>query len=303
METIPYQNKVIRSSRLKVGGLIALVGLFVTVSLIAQIEKTRNVNDMAIAAMRDRNLIAVTLVQEVDTGNGVASTSSHPETLSDTTPILPLSFMKVFLAASWWEHRQPEKAFDCKQKTGMRRISIHEMLVNGCDLPGKQMAVSLRRAIGGATMLADLQRFGVTTTLRADASDAEWGDTWSLGERDVTVTERQISSFLIGVAQRHLVRNETAAKLEAAMRQAVRSGTAKGSDAALDGTGWTIGGKTGSGGVPEGEPLNGLFAGLIFDIKGIPHFTVTTFVEHGGYGGGNAATLSAQVARELAIGH
>jgi cell division protein FtsI/penicillin-binding protein 2 len=36
---------------------------------------------------------------------------------------------------------------------------------------------------------------------------------------------------------------------------------------------------------------------LIFDPKGNPRFTVVMFVKHGGYGGGNAARISAEVAR------
>jgi hypothetical protein len=274
------------------------LAIVATSTLCAQNGNPANISQTTVIAMRERNLTAATVVQEIRSGTVIAAASS-PNELNDTTPILPLSFMKVYLAASWWEHREPEITFDCQRQNGRTRVTIHEMLVNGCDLPGKEMAIALRRAIGGKAMLTDLHRFGVVTTLRADESDAEWGDTWSLGEHKVSVTVRHISSFLLGVARRRVLHDDAAAKLEAAMRDAVRRGTAQASDTDLNGTGWVIGGKTGSGGVPSGEPLDGLFAGLIFSGSGHPRFTVVTFVRHGGYGGGNAARLSARAARLL----
>jgi len=45
---------------------------------------------------------------------------------------------------------------------------------------------------------------------------------------------------------------------------------------------------------------DGWFAGLVFDPQGKARFTVATFVRHGGRGGENAATISAQLARFLA---
>jgi hypothetical protein len=264
---------------------------------------------VAIDAMRQRGLTAALVVQDVRTGSIVVSAASHPDRLDATTRVLPLSFMKVFLAASWWNHRMPERTFDCVQRNASgaprtRKISLDEMLVNGCDLPGKQAAIALRRAIGGPTIVAELARFvGSTTgnTIRADMNDDEWGDVWSLGETHIMLTLRQLTDFLRATAsERQLVRASTSTRLNAAFLDAVRRGTAKGSDAALAGTGWTIGGKTGSGPLRPGEELDGLFAGLIFDSTNRARFAVATFVRRGGYGGGHAARLSAEVARELA---
>jgi hypothetical protein len=141
--------------------------------------------------------------------------------------------------------------------------------------------------------------------------DAEWGDTWSIGEANVQVTAPDLSRFLQAVGNRgimlrvnaepqRVIEEPTAARLRSAFLDAVRRGTAKGSDADLKGTQWTIGGKTGSGPLRPGEEPDGWFAGLIFDVRGDARFAIATFVKPGGYGGGNAARLSARMARYLA---
>jgi cell division protein FtsI/penicillin-binding protein 2 len=88
------------------------------------------------------------------------------------------------------------------------------------------------------------------------------------------------------------------------MLDAVRRGTAKSIAASLEGTGWQVGGKTGTGPgpAPIGPESDGWFAGLIFDPRGRARFTVATFVRHGGTGGGNAAKVSAELARHVIEG-
>jgi membrane peptidoglycan carboxypeptidase len=73
-----------------------------------------------------------------------------------------------------------------------------------------------------------------------------------------------------------MLNERTALELAAAMLDVVKRGTATGIKDALIGTGWTIGGKTGTGGIP-GAPMskqNGWFAGLIFNPRGEARFTV-----------------------------
>jgi membrane peptidoglycan carboxypeptidase len=100
---------------------------------------------------------------------------------------------------------------------------------------------------------------------------------------------------------RRIMRESAALKLQAAMRPAVERGTAKSVANVLADTRWQIGGKTGTGPGPNapGPESDGWFAGLIFDPQGNTRFTIATFVKHGGYGGGNAAWISAEVARFL----
>src|SRR5262249_12967781 len=96
-----------------------------------------------------------------------------------------------------------------------------------------------------------------------------------------------------------VVEAATAAKLMAAMRDTVARGSAKRIAHAMDGTGWAIGGKTGTGG-RAGAPMeqqDGWFAGLAFDEQGEARYTVATFVRQGGLGAGNAAEICVQTAR------
>ena len=164
------------------------------------------------------------------------------------------------------------------------------------------------------------------TSLSAGTKDAEWADTLSLGETNFIVTSLHISRFLQAVGNqgmllpphaglessgskvtasagkpRRVLQESTARRLQAAMRDVVHRGSAQSIAHALDGTGWQIGGKTGTGPSPEpiGPQSDGWFAGLVFDPQGRARFTVATFVRHGGRGGGNAAMISAGIARFL----
>ena len=161
-------------------------------------------------------------------------------------------------------------------------------------------------------------------------SAKDWEDTLSLGEERFVVTALHLSRFLQAAGNGGImlppvaypeqsksapastlpatatrVMSETAAvKLQAVMRGTVERGTAKSAAPILAGTGWTMGGKTGTGPDPASKAVgpgsDGCFAGLIFDAEGKARFTVVTYVKHGGLGGGNAARISAELARFVA---
>ena len=101
-----------------------------------------------------------------------------------------------------------------------------------------------------------------------------------------------------------IMSEETALKLQKLMRATVEYGSAKASAPILAPTGWTMGGKTGTGPQPgtneAGPASDGCFVGLIFDPQLRARFTVVTFVSHGGFGGGNAARISAELGRWFA---
>lgn len=168
-------------------------------------------------------------------------------------------------------------------------------------------------------------------SLSEETKDEEWAEALSLGEINMSVTALHISRFLQaagnnGVMLAAVAREEqstasgtpavsrrevnnsirvmqesTALRLQSAMRDTVQRGTAKGIAKTLEDTGWQIGGKTGSGLalLPKGDLVDGWFAGLIFDPEGKARFTVATFVRSGGYGGENAAKISAALARYI----
>jgi cell division protein FtsI/penicillin-binding protein 2 len=159
-------------------------------------------------------------------------------------------------------------------------------------------------------------------------NDEEWSSALSIGETHLAISALQISRFLQAVGNQGLscspialrtekglrprsrelcadparIMTETTTKqLMSAMLDTVMRGTASGISDTLQGTGWRIGGKTGTGGVPAAplEKQDGWFAGLVFDSGLKARFTVATFVRHGGAGGGNAAEVSVEIARYL----
>jgi membrane peptidoglycan carboxypeptidase len=197
-------------------------------------------------------------------------------------PVLPLSVIKLYVAAVWWER-------------GLGG-SLDDMLVDGRDQPGSDRALELRRRFGGAAVLEDLRRHGLDSLkLAADADDAAWGDTLSLGERHVTVTLPQVARFLRAIAAS---RSDASERLQAAMRACVERGTARSLAPRQAGAPWKIGGKTGTG--PDtAKPYDGVFAGLVF-VEGEPRYAVAVYVKGRGPGGGVAASIAADMARILA---
>jgi hypothetical protein len=165
-------------------------------------------------------------------------------------------------------------------------------------------------------------------SLSDETNNEEWAEALSIGEIDMQVTALHVSRFLQAVGndgvmlqpgareeqsspspapRRELnnsfrvIQKSTARRLQAAMRDCVQHGTAKSIARALENTGWQIGGKTGSGPalLPKGSQIDGWFAGLIFGPERKARFTVATFVRSGGFGGENAAKISADLVRYL----
>jgi hypothetical protein len=311
-------------------------------------------NQRALEIMRTRNLEAITVVLDVHSGSLVAFAASDPAKLDVTTPLLPLSTVKLMVAASWLDHEQGKTS---GSPDGQRLVS--DMIVSGNDNAGRRIASALRTSIGAESVLKDLERygfpfFGTSATpekdtkfwievapqwrdrltpalsyhsLSTQAARQDWEDTLSLGEAHFKVTALHVSRFLQAVGNgglmiptvsrvektnaqtksdapsnpRRIMRGSAALKLQAAMRAVVERGTAKSVANVLADTGWQIGGKTGTGPGPNapGPESDGWFAGLIFDPQGNARFTTATFVKRGGYGGGNAAWISAELARFL----
>src|SRR4030095_3405101 len=124
-------------------------------------------NNRALEIMRANNLKAVIVVQDVRTGAVVAFAASQPAELDVTTPVSPLSISKLFMAASWWDNRQPDADFESTKGSAnaenpayRSRVSVHEMLVGGSDSAGIQMATALRKSVGTKVVLEDFKRYG-----------------------------------------------------------------------------------------------------------------------------------------------
>jgi hypothetical protein len=247
--------------------------------------------------LREADAHGAVLVTEVATGAVVASAGVGRDVAA---PVLPLSVIKLCLAALWWEHDRGDGDFAYRG----RRVTVHDVLVDGWDHPGEEMAIALRRTLGAQAMLAELRGYGLGAglTLPGDADDARWGSALSIGEHDAVVTLPIVAGFLRAIGGgTSLLRPETRQRLQSAMRGAVEQGTAKSAGArlgAMSSIAWRLGGKTGTG--PFGaEPHDGWFAGLIFD-RGAPRYTVAVYVERHGPGGGVAAGIAAEIVRLLA---
>jgi hypothetical protein len=150
-----------------------------------------------------------------------------------------------------------------------------------------------------------------------DTGPAEWAQL-AIGQGPLDVTVVGISRFLQAIANggvmlpatleaelalrppdgERVMSEETAARLLAAMRETVVRGTGRGAEAILAGSGWRMGGKTGTAQV-AGRADNGWFAGVLVDPQGAPRYTVVAFLEGGGPGGSLPTTIAAQVARVL----
>jgi hypothetical protein len=147
---------------------------------------------------------------------------------------------------------------------------------------------------------------------------AEWAQ-MAIGQGPVDVTVIGLSRFLQAIGNggvmlpptfeselardagggERVMREETASRLLAAMMQTVERGTGRAAGAGMQGTGWRIGGKTGTAQV-AGRPDNGWFAGIVADPDGAPRYAVVAYLEGGGPGGRGPATIAGRVGRVLA---
>jgi cell division protein FtsI/penicillin-binding protein 2 len=183
--------------------------------------------------MKGRHLEATSLVQDVKTGALLVFASSQPDTLDVSSQVLPLSLSKVFLAASWWDHNEPDQKFESHGSPNApnpafrREVNVHEMLVGGSDSAGEQMAIALRKAVGTQGVLADLRRYGFNMDNHpfwvhvdeqwrarltpkpalaslANLNDQDWAAALSIGESHMETTLLQGSRFLQAVGNNGL---------------------------------------------------------------------------------------------------
>jgi hypothetical protein len=247
-------------------------------------------------AFHARNLSGALVLQDVRTGRLVANVS-----VGDGADGLPLSAVKLLLVAIYFEHRRGLPSSTAPD--------VDAIIARGLDNPGRRLTIELRHALGDGAMLRDLARFGYPTctarvadctSLSFAESDGRWADALSIGETDFRATPIGLSRFLLAVGNRgmdqtgaRVMSAYTAQHMQAAMLGTVRFGTAKSVQARLSG-GVQMEGKTGTGPATS-HPPDGLFAGLLLDHNGIARYTIVTCVRRGGFGGGAAAAISADV--------
>lgn len=253
--------------------------------------------------LQDASATGFIHVQDVNSGQVLHVSTDHRQDLASSSALPPLSIIKVYLATEWLEHGFGSTAVHCGAKSTLpiRRMLVDEMLISGCDSAAREMSVILRRKLGSLRMLRELRRYGLHgISLRPDASDTEWGQVLSLGEDHAPVTPQQLAAFMRAIGQdgAGLFSRRTALRLRTALEGVVQRGTAYSIKNALAGTGWRIGGKTGTGPGQCGENCDGWFASLLSD-QASPRYVILVFIHGRGLGGGLAAHTAASIAEYL----
>lgn len=144
----------------------------------------------------------------------------------------------------------------------------------------------------------------------------EWGQI-AIGQGPVDVTPLSISRFLQAIGNngvmldptlewdrleqrgdgRRIMKETTSFKLQQAMLTVVDTGTAQVAKGRLVGTGWDLGGKTGTADVAGAPAPDGWFAGLMYGPDRRPRYTVVVYLRRGGQGGRNPARIAGEMTR------
>ena len=266
------------------------------------------VTNLARQILRDARASGFIDVTDAGTGSqiayvGLTATGKDDPNLAADSLVPPLSVIKVFLAAEWLDRGFADTILDCAPSGGRleRRMLVDEMLITGCDSAGARMAAILRRELGSDTLIGDLRRFGLGhLTLRSDSSDADWASCLTLGERNVLVSPREVAAFFRAIAQggATVVSAEAAKRLGTALDNVVARGTATSVKDVLAGTGWHIGGKTGTGPGNCGDHCDGWFASIAGDSVQA-RYIILAYIRGQGLGSGVAAHAAANIARHL----
>jgi cell division protein FtsI/penicillin-binding protein 2 len=147
----------------------------------------------------------------------------------------------------------------------------------------------------------------------------EWAQ-MSIGQGPVDVTPIGVSRFVSAIGNggvmlpvtleaerlrevpegRPIMKTTTAQKLQVAMVEVVEKGTGVRALPILQGTGWRMGGKTGTADVVRGRIPDGWFAGLMFGPDNRARYSVVVYLQNGGQGGRSAAPLAAMMTRWFA---
>jgi membrane peptidoglycan carboxypeptidase len=150
-------------------------------------------------------------------------------------------------------------------------------------------------------------------------SPFEWAQI-AIGQGPVDVTPIGVSRFIQAIGNggvmmqptieadrvperpegRRVMKPETAARLLDAMIGVVHKGTAISVAPMLEGTGWDLGGKTGTADIRRGAVPEGWFAGLIVGPDRKAKYTVVVLLHQGGQGGRLPAGVAAGMVRYFA---
>lgn len=147
-------------------------------------------------------------------------------------------------------------------------------------------------------------------------SQHEWGQI-AIGQGPVDVTPMAVSRFMQAIGNngvmlpptleweqlekrgegQQIMKPETSRKLQVAMLTVVDTGTAQSAKPRLVGTGWDMGGKTGTADVAGAPRPDAWFAGLMYGPDGRARYTVVVYLQRGGQGGRIAAPIAGEMTK------
>lgn len=155
--------------------------------------------------------------------------------------------------------------------------------------------------------------------VRERLNEHEWGQI-AIGQGPVDMTPIGVSRFIQAIGNggvmlpvtleeerlddvpqgQRVMSAATAQRLQEAMKEVVRRGTARRAHPLLQESEWTMGGKTGSADVRRGQRADGWFAGLMYDAEGQPRYTVVVYLQAGAPGGRMPSVAAAEMTRHMA---
>ena len=144
----------------------------------------------------------------------------------------------------------------------------------------------------------------------------EWGQI-AIGQGPVDATPLGVSRFMQAIGNggvmlpptleweqlekrgegRRIMRETTSRKLQEAMLMVVDSGTAASANARFAGTGWDLGGKTGTADVAGAPRPDAWFAGLMYGPDRRARYTIVVYLQRGGQGGRVAAPIAGEMTK------
>lgn len=147
----------------------------------------------------------------------------------------------------------------------------------------------------------------------------EWGQI-AIGQGPVDVTPIGVSRFVQAIGNggtmlpvtlerdrlgevgegRRIMQEATSQRLQQAMLTVVDSGTARSAQPRFAGTGWDLGGKTGSADVAARARADGWFAGLVYGPDRRARYTVVVYLRSGAPGGRLPSGIAGEMVRYLA---
>src|SRR5215831_897859 len=113
--------------RISLRPVLLVLTAAIRLSPLAQAATRSDIEGRVLRLLEDSQARGAVLVPDVRTGDTIASVGSGRD---PSAPVLPLSLIKLYAAALWWDHGMGDGSF---AHSGHGRVTVHELLVQGWD--------------------------------------------------------------------------------------------------------------------------------------------------------------------------